>query len=960
MDAHRWARIESLYHAALAKEPAERPHYLAAACAQEPELQHEVESLLGCIDIALVSPVATARAWSPGLHVGSYEILGQLGAGGMGVVYRALDTKLRREVAIKVLPPEFQSDPSRLARFEREARLVAALNHPRIAAIYGLEVFEEIRFLVLELVEGPTLAERLASGRIEIGEALRIGVEIAEGLEAAHDKGVIHRDLKPGNIKLTADGEVKILDFGLAKATGEPTLADANSPTMTAPLSVAGLILGTPAYMSPEQAQGKQLDRRTDIWSFGVVMYEMLTGEGPFTGESMADILGAVLRAEPDWSALPIGTPSGIRRLLRRCLERDCKQRLRDIGEARIAIEAPQETAQATAPSQSRLGIMATGAAALFFVTGALLALIHFSENRPVAELVRFQIPAPGNSDAYPIVSPNGRLISFEARDSAGRNMLWVRSLDSLDTRPLPGTENSAGFPGFPVWSPDSRFLAFEQQGKLKKVEVSGGAPQALCDYQGPLRGGAWSRQGVIVFGSGGHGLMQVSDSGGAASPVTAIDTSRQEIFHAINGNSFLPDGRHFVYYRGSRAVENRAVYVGSLDAKPEQQSSIPLAVTGTSGLYVPSPDPARGYFLFRREGALLAQPFDNRRLQLAGEAVLLSRDITNAGASPFSASETGVLTYITASPSALSQLTWLDRDGRKHATVGEPGQHYGIALSRDGTRAAVGRPDGSTGNGNIDVWIYEFASSTQERLTSDPARDALPVWSPDGSRIAFSSNRALGYDLYEKASNGVGNEDVLFKSNDAKRPYDWSPDGQFLLYGVGGALASGHYDLWYLPLAGDDSKPKPYLQTTLGQAQFSPDGRFVAYTSDETGKSEVYVRPFPRASDGKWVVSTNGGTQPRWRRDGRELFYISADSKMMAAGVTTSPEFKKAGDTKALFTAPVPGGQINIRSFINAFRYDVTPDGQTFLVDAVATGEAAIRPLPITVVLNWQTLLKK
>lgn len=796
MDPHRWARIESLYHAALTKEPAERPRYLAAACAQDPGLQHEVESLLGCIDIPLVSPVATARAWSPGSHVGAYRILGQLGAGGMGVVYRALDTKLHRDVAIKVLPPELQNDPSRLARFEREARLLAALNHPRIAAIYGLEVFEEIRFLVLELVEGPMLAERLVSGPIEIGEALRIGVGIAEGLEAAHDKGVIHRDLKPANIKLTADGEVKILDFGLAKTMEEPALADANSPTMAAPPSVASLILGTPAYMSPEQAQGKPIDRRTDIWSFGVVMYEMLTGEGPFTGESIADVLGAVLRAEPDWSALPIGTSSEIRRLLRRCLERDCKQRLRDIGEARIAIEAPHETVQATAPPQSRMGIMATGAAVLFFITGALIALVHFSENRPFPEVVRFQIAAPGNSDAYPIVSPNGRFIAFEARDSAGRNMVWVRSLDSLDTKPLPGTENSAGFPGFPLWSPDSRFLAFEQQGKLKKLEVSGGAPQALCDYQGPLRGAAWSRRGVIVFGSGGHGLMQVSDSGGAAFPVTAIDTSRQETFHGINGNSFLPDGRHFVYYRGSRAVENRAMYVGSLDAKPEQQSLIPLAVTGTSGLYVTSSDPARGYFLFRREGALLAQPFDNRRLQLAGDAVMLSRDITTAGPPPFSASETGVLTYVTANPSALGQLTWLDRDGRKRGIVGEPGQHYGINLSRDGTRAAVGRRDGSTANGNIDVWVYEFASGTQERLTSDPARDALPVWSPDGSRIAFSSNRALDYDLYEKASNGVGNEDVLFESNDVKLPSDWSPDGQLLLYGVGGALSSGHFDL--------------------------------------------------------------------------------------------------------------------------------------------------------------------
>jgi dipeptidyl aminopeptidase/acylaminoacyl peptidase len=421
-----------------------------------------------------------------------------------------------------------------------------------------------------------------------------------------------------------------------------------------------------------------------------------------------------------------------------------------------------------------------------------------------------------------------------------------------------------------------------------------------------------------------------------------------------IGTASFLPDGRHFVYYRSSRVAENRGVYLASLDAKPGQQQSIPLAVTVASGLYVPSPDPTRGYVLFRREGALLAQPFDNRRLQLAGEAVLLAGDLPDAGPPPFSASETGILAY-RAFGYATSQLIWLDRDGRKLGTMGELGKHYSIALSPDGTRAAVSQAAASTANGNFDIWVHEFASGTRERLTSDPAPDVRPVWSPDGSRIAFSSLRGGVFDLYQKASNGVGNEGVLFKSDEGKHSYDWSPDGHFLLYGSG---AAGHFDLWYLPLAGDDPKPRPYLQTQFSQsqAQFSPDGRFVAYTSDETGKNEVYVRPFPQTSGGKWVVSTNGGTQPRWRRDGKELFYISADTKMMAAGVTTTPEFKKTGDPKALFTALILDSGIDI----GAFRYDVSRDGQKFLIDAAPTDGTAARPSPITIVVNWQTLLKK
>jgi Tol biopolymer transport system component len=887
--------------------------------------------------------------------IAHYRIICKLGQGGMGEVWRATDTKLNRDVAIKILPEIFAQDADRMSRFAREAQVLASLNHPNIAAIYGVED----RALIMELVEGPTLSELISGGPVPPDQVLSIAKQIAEAMEYAHERSIIHRDLKPANIKVTPEGQVKVLDFGLAKAMSTETTAGnpAPSPTLTMRSTEVGVIMGTAAYMAPEQASGKPVDRRADIWSFGAVVYEMLAGKRAFEGESVSETLANVLKVEPDWNALPCEIQAPISKLLARCLNKDRRQRLQAIGEARIALESPfagEETARAGAPSQSWFGIIASGAAALFFTIAALLAFIHFREMPTPADLVRFQVLAPGRSDGitYPILSPNGRMIAFlTAEPSVRHGAVWVRSLDSLDARLLPGVENAAVHP---FWSPDSRFLAFEQEGKLKKVGVSGGTPQTLCAVPGTWLGGAWSRQGVIVFGSTGHGLMQVPESGGTATPITALDPARQETLHVIGTASFLPDGRHFVYYRSSRVAENRGVYLASLDAKPGQQPSIPLAVTVASGLYVPSQDPTRGYLLFRREGALLAQPFDNRRLQLIGEPVLVAGDLPDSGPPPFSASETGVLTY-RAFGYPPSQLTWVDRDGKKLGTVGELGQHYGMALSRDGTRAAVSQSTDSTANGNFDIWVHQFASGTRERLTSDPAIDTSPVWSPDDRRIAFSSIRSGVLDLYHKASNGVGNEGVLVKSDTAKHAYDWSSDGDFLLYGSGSA---GHFDLWYLPLAGDDREPKPYLQTQFSQsqAQFSPDGHLVAYTSDESGRNEVYVRPFPRAASGKWAVSTNGGTQPRWRRDGKELFYVSADSKMMAVGVTTAPEFKKTGDPKALFTAPLLGGGVDI----GPFRYDVSRDGRKFLIDAAPADGAASRPSTITIVLNWQTLVRK
>ena len=889
---------------------------------------------------------------APGIRVGHYEILAPIGAGGMGEVYRARDTRLKREVALKVLPDAFAGDPERMARFQREAEALAALNHPNIAQIYGVEE----RALAMELVEGKTLA-----GPLPLETALNYARQIAGALEAAHEKGIIHRDLKPANIKVTPQGVVKVLDFGLAaiaQASAGSASSAADSPTLTISISptVPGMILGTAAYMSPEQARGKPVDKRADIWAFGVVLYEMLTGQCLFEGETISDTLIEVATKEPDWDRVP----QKVRRLLRRCLEKDPKKRLRDIGDVESLLEdAPQEGTVRSAPSASRLGLVASIVAVVVTLALAALAFIHFREKPPdLPEPVRFQIPAPEKSSftVGACVSPDGRRIAFPATGQDGRTVLWVHSLDSLESRPLAGTEGNAGQV---FWSPDSRFIGFVVSDKLKKVAASGGPPQTVCDLPASWRGGGWSRDGVIVFGVMGKGLMRVSEAGGAASPLTTLDSSRQEMFHA--NPSFLPDGRHFVYMGLSTALEKSGMYLGSLDAKPEQQGSKRLVATISNAAYAPSSDPNLGHLLFVREGTLMAQAFDARRLELTGEAVPIAEGLPETGRPLFSVSTTGVLVYrggVVYLPT--THLTWFDRAGKILETVGEPGQYNSLALSPDGTRVVFDRNDPRVAGrglgglrGNTDIWLHEFSRGTSTRLTFDPGYDWMAVWSPDGNRIIFVSDRDGFFNLYQKVSSGAGIEEGLLKSSGTKYPYDWSQDGRFLLY----AVAAQKYDLWVLPLTGDDRKPMPYLQTESSafQARFSPDSRWVAYTSDESGKYEVYVRPFPAASGGKWMVSRGGGNQPRWRRDGKELFYISADSKLMAVDVAAASGTFQAGIPKALFAAPIWGGGATN----NVTRYDVTADGKKFLINSLPTETTATPSSPITVVLNWQQTLQ-
>jgi eukaryotic-like serine/threonine-protein kinase len=891
---------------------------------------------------------------SPPQTIAHYRIIAKLGEGGMGEVFRALDTKLGREVAIKVIPEPFARDADRMMRFAREARVLASLNHPHIAAIYGVEE----RALVMELVEGPTLAERIAQGPVPLEEALPLARQIAEALEYAHEKGIVHRDLKPANVKLTADGQAKVLDFGLAKALANDSVAGdpADSPTLTMRATLAGVIMGTAAYMSPEQARGSTADRRADIWSFGVMLYEMLTGRQMFGGETVSDTLAAVLRADLDWAALPASTPAPIRRLLRRCLERDRKKRLRDIGDAIIDIdEALAGVPESISSSPTSRGVIRWWHAALAILTlaGLALAVVHFRETPPPQPVpVRFQIPAPekttfGGSSGLAL-SPDGRRLAFVASGPDGRAVVWVRPLDSLAAQALPGTEG-ANFG--PFWSPDSRSLGFSVRGRLKKIDASSGPPQTLCEIPGNIIGGSWSRDGVIIFGTATSGLFRVPQAGGVATQFTTPDASLGELGHLRPW--FLPDARHFLYVTRTSKLGAESIYYAALDGKERKR----LVGAKQAAAYAPPPLAGSeiGHLLFLRDGTLMAQPLEDRRFEPVGEPFPVAEQVGSYLAlGYYSVSANGVLAYRSGSSGAYSQLVWFDRGGKSLGSLGSPGIYYGgLALSPDGHRVAAGEMDQA---GNYDVWLLDVARGIHTKFTFDGA-DLGPIWSPDGTRLFFI-NRGGNNDIHQKSSNGSGNEELLLKSG---TPEDWSPGGRNLLYSVVDSKTQ-ETDLWVLPDAAGPSetrKPMPYLQTPYSERQgrFSPDGRWIAYASNESspGQYQIYVQSFP-AGAGKFHVSTGpGGTQPRWRRDGKELFYLAADGKLMAVEVQTAPKFE-AQAPKALFDLRV---QLGAAPPWVVYGYDVTADGKRFLVNsALATPESSAIT-PITVVVNWLAALK-
>ncbi len=872
-----------------------------------------------------------------GTQLGSYEITSLIGKGGMGEVYRARDTKLKRDVAIKILPEEFSRDPDRVSRFQREAEALAALNHQNIAGIYDLQQSGTIRFLVLEFVEGDTLADILKKrGALPVDEALHVAKQICEALEAAHEKGIVHRDLKPANIKVMADGKVKVLDFGLAKAIeNAPTgTALSDSPTLLSMAATnAGMILGTAAYMAPEQARGKAVDRRADIWAFGVVLYQMLTGRVAFTGETASETTAAVMMKEPDWNALPANTPARLRDLLRRCLVKEPRNRVQAIGDARIAIEEVQSGAEVDGdlPQTTRRRSKAlVGIAAVLFLTTiffAALSAVYF--NRAAPPEIRVEVSTPSTDDPLSFaISPDGRRLVFSALNQ-DKSQLWVRPLDSPAAHPLAGTDGAA----YPFWSPDSASVGFFADSKLKRIDIVGGAPQVLANAVNG-RGGAWNREGTIMFAGGIGPLFKVPATGGEPVAVTRLETGQGS--HRFP--QFLRDGRHFIYFvQGGPA---QGVYAGSLDGGPSKR----LANADAAGVVSPS-----GFLLFPQQTTLFAQAFDFKRQELSGNPFPVAEQAAfdpGTYAVGFSATS-GIVAYRTGSGGAARQLTWLDRSGKSVGVIGTPDTAAltEVELSPDGKRVAVTR----TVNRNTDVWLIDAAQGAPKRFTFDSANDGLPLWLTDGSRVVFQSNRKGVFNLYWKLSSGAGADELLLESDQIKAPYDWSSDGRFLLFRSIDPQTG--YDLWVLPVSGD-KKLFPFLKTPSDErnGQFSPNGKWIAYQSNESGRFEIVVQPFP-APGGKFQISSNGGAQPRWNKNGKEIFYVSLDSKMMAASVKLSPDGQalETGNPAALFPVRIAGGPV---PGFNKQQYAVSSDGQRFLVNlAVDEGAAS----PITLIYHWK-----
>jgi len=918
-----------------------------------------------------------------GTRLGPYEIVAPLGAGGMGEVYKALDTRLDRAVAIKILPAALAADPQFRERFDREARAISQLTHPHICTLYDVGEAPShqlsalshdcVKFLVMELIEGETLAERLVrlkpdatgdnavavsavSGFSRTGmpftEALTIAIQIADALDAAHRAGIVHRDLKPGNVMLAKSGtgstsapQAKLLDFGLAK-TGAPggVAAGTMLPTKAANLTVQGTILGTFQYMAPEQLEGTDADARTDIFAFGALLYEMLTGRKAFAGKSQATLIAAIVgTTPPPVSSIQPLTPPALDQIIRRCLEKDPDDRwqtARDLlmqlkwvaeGGSQAGVAAP---IVARRKNRERMAWTLNGVLALGFVGVAVIAVRPFLTTQPQPGAMRLSILAPDKQSiaSAPVISPDGRRIVFVATSAEGNAKLWSRPIDALTAQVLPDTDDAS----YPFWSPDSRFVGFFASGQLKKIDLAGGSPQVLCDAPSG-RGGTWNRNGVILFAQTSvGGLVRVSSSGGSPVAVTTLDASRSENSH--RWPHFLPDGRHFLFFSLTAKPDDLAIFTGDVDSKGVSRL---LAADGEAWY-------AGGYIVFGRKNTLLAQAFDSTRVGLGpGDPVPVAEKVSdafNSSGLAYSMSETGVLAYVSGANRNVAQLTWVDRGGKVISTLGQPVAYSFPQLSPDGTRVAVSSFFGS----NNDVWIGDVARGLMTRATFDVASDQIAVWSPDGTRIAFGSERVAGYsDLFQRLSSGAGTEEQLTKSTVAKFPFAWTPDGKSLLFSQ---TAPKGVELWVLPLAGD-RKPYPYLQTGFNsaQAQLSADGRWVAYASNESGRYEVYVQSFPTPG-AKAQLSVAGGNQPRWARDGKELFYVAADRKLTAVAIRTDTAVQPGAAT-ALFDThlldPFPYGLP---------QYDVAPDGKRFLL-LVAKEAAAV---PMTVVLNWTAALRK
>ncbi|MBF8296773.1 MAG: serine/threonine protein kinase [Bacteroidetes bacterium] len=890
-----------------------------------------------------------------GQIVSHYKILEKLGEGGMGVVYKAQDTKLNRAVALKFLPSHLSTSEQDKARFLQEAQAAAALSHPNICTIYGIEEHEGQAFIAMELVDGQTLREKKQN--FSVKQSIDIGIQIADGLAAAHEKGIVHRDIKPENIMIRKDGIVQIMDFGLAKLRGASRLTK------------EGSTVGTVGYMSPEQVLGQDSDHRTDVFSLGVILYELFAGQSPFKGIHETAITYEIVNVDaiPISSVKPDVDPQ-LDAIILECLAKEPGERYQSVAEvakelrrfkretskarvSRVSVTREAYRPSAISPIQSTgefhpiecLAIkkllsperLAFGAVLLALIA---LAIFHFTETPTDSRTYRATILPPEKTSlsssfgGHIALSPDGRLLAFVARDSAGKTVLWVRPLNALTGQALNGTDDAS----FPFWSPDSRFIGFFASGKLKKIEASGGPPQTLCDAP-TGRGGTWNDKGTILFcpSNGPFSLSRVSAAGGVPVIITKLDSSRSETSH--RWPCFLPDGEHFLFTTRTTTGgvgEGDAIFVASLD------TAFTPRVLIKSGSSV---DYAYGHLLFAREQTLMAQPFDVKTFEITGDAFPISESVyfeSFTSRTSFSVSQNGILAYQTGTSSAGIKLLWYDKTGKQTGALNQSSVYHDLRLSPDGRRVAISQFDAKSRN--TDIWLYEIGRSVWTKFTFDPALERWPIWSPDGSTIVFASNRKGRLDLFQRSSSGAGSEELLLESNLQKYPSDWSRDGRFIAYHTEDLKTKS--DIWILPMKGE-RKPFLFLQTEFIEvrASFSPDGRWIAYQSDESGRFEVYIRPFP-GPGGKWQVSTNGGTRPRWRRDGKELFYLELDAKIMAAEITLGSTTVDVGSARSLFQIrPFGGGARDI--------YDVTSDGQRFLVASPGSEEISS---PVTLVVNW------
>ena len=897
-----------------------------------------------------------------GTKLGPYEIQSPLGAGGMGEVYRARDTRLERTVAVKILPAHLSSSPELKARFEREARAVSSLNHPHICQLYDVGMQDGTSFLVMEYLEGESLADRLRRVALPLKQALEFGIQIAEALSTAHRAGILHRDLKPGNIMLTPSG-AKLLDFGLAKtfpalsgaaaaaisgmtpSTPTMTIADLSSPSKG--LTQRGTVVGTFQYIAPEVLQGAEADARSDVFSLGCVLYEMVTGQRAFEGKSQLSVLTGILEKDPGpVSQVQPTSPAALDHVVKTCLEKNPDERFQTAHDVKVQLkwiagESSHAPHAAPAPGSARLPWFVAGAA-LLIALAAIAAYLH-TPSRQDPAVVRSLIPPPVGTSfvtlapaaGTPVISPDGSRLVFAARDDKGKNQLYIRPLSSLTATPISGTDDAS----YPFWSPDSREIGFFADGKLKKIDANGGPPQALCDAA-IGRGGAWGKNGVIVFSPGAQqALLRVSADGGIPEPATKLDVSRGENSH--RWPYFLSDGNHFLFWaRNSHGIQEHTEYVGTVGSLNAQ----PLIKSELAALYVP------GYLLFLRGRTLMAQPFNVQRLQTTGTPLPIAEHVAVNSTSNrpiFSASDNGNLVFQTGTEQGGWRLLWFSRVGKPVGTLGEIDRYFDPAISPDGTRVAVSL---LTTQGTLDVWIFDLRRNTKARLTFGPASQRYPVWTPDGRTIYYGSNVKGSLHVYAKAADGSSPERVVLEEDAFDYPEDVSPDEKYLVYMRGAADRNSGTEMWSLPLFGSEHKPFPVVSSAFNTfaASVAPGGKWMAYESNETGRFEIYVTAFP-GGGAKWQISTDGGTAAKWRRDGKELFFLDPTDNLMAVDVNPANGPIQLGTPHPLLRAP------GVQNTLGP--YAVTADGKKFLINS---GDVKEENQPLTLVQNWPAQLKK